>query len=168
MEAGHARAQTLFSSIHSLLDDCRGSCYLGSGTSPRVWPRKAGRVNHPRFIPSRQPGENSEGSHPRPGIKSPDMHRRRQRQPTLRPVSAKRQNRVGQSRTREKPGAQVLYGKGFGPAACLRSLSFGPGYPRHSPSSTILKSPQLSPNKTERNGHADHHHRVGEDPKRFW
>ena len=29
-----------------------------------------------------------------------------------------------------KPGGTVtLYGKGFGPAACLRSVSFGPGYP---------------------------------------
>ena len=29
-----------------------------------------------------------------------------------------------------KPGDTVtLFGKGFGPAACLRSLSFGPGYP---------------------------------------
>jgi len=29
-----------------------------------------------------------------------------------------------------KPGdAVTLFGKGFGPAACLRSLSFGPGYP---------------------------------------
>ncbi|MBX3346662.1 MAG: IPT/TIG domain-containing protein [Nitrospira sp.] len=29
-----------------------------------------------------------------------------------------------------KPGdAVTLFGKGFGPAACLRSVSFGPGYP---------------------------------------
>ena len=29
-----------------------------------------------------------------------------------------------------KPGDTVtIYGKGFGPAACLRSVSFGPGYP---------------------------------------
>ena len=125
-------------------------------------------VNHLRASYRRQPEGNSEGSLCPSRINTPiciggdsgtrsGLFRRSAKIQSVKPDEG-------------KPGGTVTPTERFWPCRCLRSVSFGPGYPA---AFTFVNDTQITAtvpkHRRNGNGDADHHHpRRGRIQKRFW